>query len=240
MNNRTCTACNDYPADGDTYLCQRCADDFHAHVAELPDLARELEVELTRQTQKGDRQQGRSNESNLPFSFAASDLLHELRFWLVTTIEALTPRDVRLDGSWEALCATLALREHWLALFPTAGDAVRSLADFRRRALRLIDSDPERVWIGDCDCGSPRRPIRGQRLWTCPNCDATWDVQEVIEYRDEVARDQLLTTDEIKLLCGVPKSTIRSWAKRRRIASGGINRDGANLYRYGDVLDLAG
>ena len=44
MTDDTCTACHDRPRDGDTYLCQSCADDFHAHIAELPALAKELET----------------------------------------------------------------------------------------------------------------------------------------------------------------------------------------------------
>ena len=241
MTDDTCTACHDRPRDGDTYLCQSCADDFHAHIAELPTLAKELETELVRDTQKGSPQHGRSTELPLPFSPAASDLLHELRFWAVTTLEQFTPRDVRLEPRWEALSALLAAREAWIVKFPTAGDVVRSLASLRAEARQLIDVPPERIYLGECDCGAPIRPTRDAAIWRCPTitCGANWNTQELIDYRNGVAQDHLVTYAEAKLLLPqLKKSTFWAWVDRKRIFPRSTNDAGAKLFRYGEIVDL--
>lgn len=257
MTDDTCTACHERPRDGDTYLCQPCADDFHAHIAELPTLAKELETELVRDTQKGSPQHGRSTELPLPFSPAASDLLHELRFWAVTTLEQFTPRDIRLEPHWEALSAMLAAREAWIVKFPTAGDVVRSLASLRAKARRLIDTPPERLWLGRCGdveirkpgerveqigdgCGHPITPSRTQRKWVCPTvgCGLEWSVDDLLAYRDAVAIDTLVNTEQIELLCGIKPGRVRVWASRNRITRKGRDEDGRPTYRYGDVLWL--
>lgn len=252
MTTDTCTACHDRPRDGDTYLCQPCADDFHAHIAELPMLAKELETELVRDTQKGSPQHGRSTELPLPFSPAASDLLHELRFWAVTTLEQFTPKDVRLEPHWEALSAMLAAREAWIVKFPTAGDVVRSLANLRAKARRLIDVPPERVIVGYCStrtddpldddnptyCEQPIAVYERQAWWRCRSCGAAYDVGEVVEQRDQFAQDYLLPLSEIAVILGVKKSRLHSYVKRRQMFDRGRNVKGVPVYRYGDALEL--
>jgi len=100
---------------------------------------------------------------------------------------------------------------------------------------KVIDNPPERIYLGNCGCGAELRADRGVGHVQCQGCGSTWMTQDVVDHRNMVARSHLMTLPEIVTMAVVPKSTLYRWATRLEQRG---QRDGMDVYRYGDVLDL--
>lgn len=240
----TCRACWDKPVS-ETFVCQSCSDEYHGHLGHAPELASELDVEITRQARKGGTNGGgkvRSFTRPLEFNQAASDALARLRFELVSACLTLVlgQRDRLPTDTIDAMAHWLTINEAAVPLREEGGDIVRGLATAVKRGRAIIDNPPERVMIGQCDCGTDMLAERDALVYRCtkPGCGAEWDVPEVLAWRDDLARDHLLPLSDIADIAGIPLGTLKTWVKRNRLTPGGLDLAGVRLYPYGDALDL--
>ena len=237
---RTCDACRAKPAY-DAFVCRDCMDTYHGDLAKTPAMAEDLHVEITRQSRKssGPSAATGSEERALPYDPAASQALDRLRFELVTACLAVTlgQRDKLPADTIGAMCDWLTRHEASVALRQEGGDIVRGLSAALKRASRIIDSPPERRYIGRCVCtdraGEPTRlyAITGEAVHRCP-CGTGWIVADRMAQLEEDLRDYRMTPAEVELATAgrVKADRVRKWQERGQISG----RRGK--YRLGDVL----
>lgn len=249
----TCTACHDFPVH-DTFVCRECMDKLHGHIAELPGLARELAVDIAKMGRKGDGQPHGTGgiERALIFDPHAARILDDMRAALVSAVRvvALDQPDGLPRNNVTSMCNWLARREASIALRPEGGDICADIARARKRARRTIDLRPERVYIGDCECGvslyavrshpDPRTGERAETMHTCraDECGREWMVEQRLAELHEECRDYMITQADIVAIVRAPRTTVSSWVARGRLTAGSVDADGVERYRYGDALDL--
>lgn len=120
------------------------------------------------------------------------------------------------------------------------------------RVLRLVDRPVGRVYAGKCsivtevgECPQELYATRGKPFIVCARCGFRHEVAARQEVMRRVAEDTLMTAKELAAalpsLMGVPlkPATLRSWKNRKRLEAKSITYGGEDLYRTGDVLDLA-
>lgn len=238
MTTTVCTCCHDRPVQ-DRFVCVDCIDTLHGDLAALPGDVHELTVELTRQARKGRGRGGRSADNPLPLNLAASRILTELRTLLVSEIRELTFGDMdrQPGGTWEAMCLWLTQAEQSIALREGGGEFCRELSRLRGKARRLVDTPPERVYVGQCDCLTtpPLYAPRDQAVVRCRTCGADWNVQDRLDQLEQECRDFRLTAREVELATGgrIKASRVRKWKER-----GQVDIDTEGRIRFGDALGL--
>lgn len=258
MTDTTCTACYSRPAHN-AVICQHCADQLHADLHAIPEVTRDLLVDLTGQARKsGTRAAVRrfGHEQPLPLNLAASRALDQLRHALAAACHSVADGlDVQPPADRIGAMTTWLLRhEASIGLRVDGGDTCRALGAALARARRICDNPPEKIYIGHCVCtdqhGQPTRLYAraGQRLHTCPNpdCGRQWDAAERYEDLQAELADYGLTHRELEtLLPAVPRSTLHRWlegdpgrGQAPKLTPQGTTADGEPVYRYGDVLAL--
>lgn len=235
----TCLACRDQPVT-DTFTCGPCGDLYHGLLPRVPDLAAELETEITRQARKGGQSGGgrvRNHERPLEYNQAASDALAQLRAVLVSTCLTLALGQALPDDTIPAMTEWLIDNEGAVPLRPEAGDMIAGLEAAVKRGQTVIDNPPERVYFGNCPCGEELVAERGAAFVQCPSarCGAMWSMDAVVDHRNQIARDYLMTLPELVAMKVASKATIYRWSKR--LEQRGM-RDGMDVYAFGDVLDM--
>lgn len=186
-----------------------------------------------------------------PDKAAAAGALDALGTALVTAVRALLePLRRTWDGEDTMQAMSLWLLEHSasVGLSPAGPDICADLARAHGRAWSVIDSAPELIDYGPCGiCGTRLAVPAGADHVQCLGCGATHMVEQLKQFRRDLAADQLGTTGELAewtRILGTPVTdrTIRRWAEAGRITPrgsvvcGGVT---APMYRVGDVLDLA-
>ncbi|UUV34396.1 hypothetical protein NQK81_13375 [Amycolatopsis roodepoortensis] len=190
------------------------------------------------------------------FHAAASELKAAIdgviRTWAVDVAERhgreLPARSVRKAAAW--LAANPAL----LAAHPDAGDFADQITKLTRSALRVIDRDPEKVYLGQCgakvivdkaigSCEADIYAPPGRPVVQCRKCGAIWDVPERREFLLAAVDDQLATPPEIskaltRLGREVTESMIYGYVHRGRLnphPPHPHDSRGRARYRVGDV-----
>jgi hypothetical protein len=120
------------------------------------------------------------------------------------------------------------------------------------RVVRVINSPLEQVYAGKCsvateagECPQELYATRGCSFIQCARCGFRHEVAARQEVMRRVAEDTLMTAKELAAalpnLMGVPlrPATLRSWKNRKRLEAKSVTYGGEDLYRCGDVLDLA-
>lgn len=237
----TCENCH-REVDG-AFVCVDCLDTLHGDLAAIPDLVRELHVELVNQSRKGSGSRSRGSERGLPYSVQASALLSELRTELVGACRLVALDDpARMPA--DSLTAMAAWLDRHLASVGQregGGEVCTGMGRLVRRIRRAIDTPPERRYIGDCatctDDGkvSPMYASHHEALHRCRECGTTYGVAESIEGLEMFLRDYRLTAAEVEVATGgrVRSARVRKWRQRGRIEA-----DFEGKVRFGDVLDL--
>lgn len=234
-----CQVCTQPTRDA-LYVCDDCLDTLHGQLHGLPDLERELDVEITRQSVKTSG--GASAEEPLAFNLAASQALDAIRLELATACRALALTPDQLPaGTVGAMSEWLIRYEQSIPLRPEGPDILRGIGQTHRRAMAVIDSPPERIYVGKCHCDTDMYAQRDAEVHVCrnPECRLEWSISELVDYRNQLARDHLMPLADIALLVGIPKGTLKRWAyHERRMHRMGTDLNGQALYRYGDALAL--
>ena len=186
-----------------------------------------------------------------PDKAAAGAAMDALRASLVSAAKALLePLGQTWTGDDACQAISLWLLQHSasIALSPAGPDICDDLRRVHRRCVAIIDSAPEMIHYGNCGgCGSSIDVPAGASAWQCDECGAAYSVEELEQWRRDLAADQLGTVSELvewarTLGSPVGRATIQRWAALRRIESRGkVLHEGnlAPVYRLGDVLDVA-
>ena len=126
------------------------------------------------------------------------------------------------------------------------------------RLTQLIDSPPPRIYAGRCSFigvigpdGTPGDPdpdwlpcfaemwvLEDDRPLTttvrCPDCGATFSLATRREWVLQQYAGRLVTPTEGAALMGIPRATIYTWARRKRVLA-----QGDGLYLLDDLMELA-
>lgn len=240
-----CQVCTQPTRDA-AFVCDDCLDTLHGQLHGLPDLERELDVEITRRSVKTNflrlvRNGRASAEESVVFNLAASQTLDALRTELTTACRALALDDATLPADTIGAMADWLIRyEQSIPLRPCGPDIVRGIGRVHRRAMAVIDTPPERIYVGKCHCDTDMYAQRDAEVHVCrnPECRLEWSIAELVDYRNQLARDHLMPLAEIALLANIPMGTLKAWIHRSRMHRAGVDLNGQALFRYGDALAL--
>lgn len=240
---------------------------IHAVVDERPGLCADLDLTITRQHKLGSTSSGHRQPSSppVPFHEAASDAAGELRRVVVRWAReiaatyshlTLTATSVAGAAAWMATVPNL-LAEH-----PDAGEMHDEVLRAVRQALRVVDREPDRVYLGQCGaevdlgydvrlgylavCEADIYAPAGHPVVQCHPCGAIWEVASRRDYLLVHVEDQLATANETsralsRLGRPVAAATIRSWVHRGKLFQHKPHPFDRRLqprYRIGDVLEL--
>lgn len=185
-----------------------------------------------------------------PDKAAAGAAMDALRSSLVSAVKALLePLGQTWTGDDTCQAISLWLLQHSasVALSPAGPDICDDIRRVHRRCVAIIDSAPEMIHYGNCGgCGSSIDVPACASAWQCDECGATYSVDELDQWRRDLAADQLGTVGELvdfARILGVHTSArqLRWWIESGRLSDKGkVEYKGncARLYRLGDVLNL--
>lgn len=242
------------PTRDAAYVCDECLGDLTKALAEIPWLAGELEVTITKQRGIDYTALGGSpsSESPLPLHAPALDARRALRLALTTCVRFCdeervrhqSPRTGMPTDSLEAMSRWLMWRVDGLGLndmgYEFADDITNAVASCRR----AIDRAPERRYAGPCECGRDLYHKPGAIEAKCTDCARVYNVGELYEWMRKGVMGRLVTAREGSTLLGrfdlpTPQATIDVWHDRKRIVGHGSNAIGHRLYLIDDLLGLA-
>lgn len=192
----------------------------------------------------------------IDFHAAASELKSTIdgviRTWAVDVADRngreLPARSVRKAAAWLAANPTL------IAAHPDAGAFADQITKLTRTALRVIDRDPDKVYLGQCggavtteagivSCEADIYAPPGRPVVQCRTCGATWDVPQRREFLLAAVDDQLAAPPDIskaltRLGRTVTESMIYGYVHRGRLNPHPPHPHdprGRARYRVGDV-----
>lgn len=256
----------DHPARSG-YPCGGCEADLRRALEAVPDLARELDTTLSRQTSRTTG--GKSAQTPLPYDARASEAGWVLRSALVGWVRVLAEDVPVREGPWcvrcehpscgavrysrgpvdtcESMAAWLSAGLQRLVRHPAAPEAHGEITEAVRAAQRVTDRPAERQFAGRCPgCGEAlyAKPGAGQVRCRTEGCDAgAVEVDAQRETMLAAIADQLMTAtaaaDVLTHLAAPLKAElVRQWGSRGRLIAHGHDQHGHPLYRVSDVRDL--
>ena len=212
----------------------------------LPELLRELDVTIPRQTSRGDG--GSRGGGGMVFDPIASEASAALRTVLhgwVRVWDEQTPGWTQLRAGRDRL---LSSSEGQAALLMVANLGSREwapeCADEIRRACAqgwaAVDIPPEQVFVGWCPdaCGVPLYAREGAVQIQCRACGSVWDVQASRDAMLAAAHDVRATAAELARALDLDPALIRQWRRRGRLLAVDVDTAGRPLYRVSDVQAL--
>ncbi|MEL4357056.1 MULTISPECIES: hypothetical protein [unclassified Luteococcus] len=234
---------------GDAFICPRCVEQLEVDCANAPMLLDQLEVTVTRLDRVYRPAPPPDAEASepMPYSVAASAARDELRWALVTGAQAVL---VRLGKQWVGDDSPAAVAD-WLgrnsasvALHPEGDQIAHQVQAAMRKALRAIDTMPERVLAGPCPtCGSRLMAFRGSPTVWCDTCAKRHQVADVragmmARFEGELYTISGLVTIARTMGYTVRKKVVEDMARRGRIAPSGVSSDGWRTYQATDLLTV--
>jgi hypothetical protein len=262
----TCTTpgCGNHRSEH-LYVCQgedSCEQRLQTVLDELPHWYHEVELTFSRQDAIGGDGGRKSAETSLPHKPKAGDALaliaEEVNGWALHFAEAVGQATVidlpsitgtvRLSyppvnpGRW------LQRNVYTIVGNPRAGEALAALEGLRGLAMRVVDRPEEKLYAGAC-------PVEGCLgiLWARPDsafvrCQVCRVSHPVAERRQRmidaaavlnVSKSVALEWVRILMDRSIPDGTWGSWRSRGRLHLVGVSAEGLELFRFGDVRDLA-
>jgi hypothetical protein len=239
------------PTNGDSFICGDCSDAYARSLGDVPSVARELIVTLSKQGRFSDSSTITYRSSGLPYDVRASDALHELRAELVALVRLCNeehvrssdPKRVQPDDTLASMSTWLLWRVDGVAAKKWAPDAMQ-LVTIVDHCEVVVDRPPDRTYAGPCDaCSHDLFVEKGELTVVCERCGKSYDLRARREWLLHVVVDRLATAPEIaraltSLELPITHELIRQWRSRGRLTSRTKDRRGVPLYRVGDVVDL--
>ena len=243
MSYDLCQACNLYPpTQPGSWMCDPCRDRLHEHLHailgsdETPGLAHELDLEVAKLSRKGSHGKATSPTPALPFNPEASHCLDLIRWKLLAGCALVAgalppvPNTIPDLGTW------LLGHEDKFAMISGCGPIADNLDQLIRRARRIIDVPPEKIYLGLCEaCDAPMRTTRDEGNHRCA-CGLDYDIARL---RDQVA-DRLydpenrVTQGEAAELLGITINAVKQRIKYRQLTPAVGSGKGA-WWRLGDI-----
>jgi hypothetical protein len=202
----------------------------------------ELETQLTKQSVDV-KQPGKTDEVPLLFDEAASDVLELLRGTLAEW-SGENAGGVGKLGECRRHLAWLITHVVDLRSEPDIDRMFRKLIYVRSRIYSVIDRRQEKVALGRCACGLDVWSFPDREVWVC-KCGERFNVQTTRERFRNIGREQKVTAKQAEALGEVYGRVIRArtvhqWHRRRHLSDHGKNEEGLWVFRFGDLLELAG
>lgn len=245
----------DRPAPGNATICGACTADLERALQQVPELAAELDVTLSRQhTRTGGGTTDIEDDptpavlriGTLGYDPRASEAAYILRSALVGWARVLAEQTGAAPpaDTLPAIAGWLAGQTGRLARHPAADEAHAEILGAVRQAQHVIDRPADREFAGRCPgCDTALYARPGAAAVQCRECDAEpVDVEDQLDRMRGAIEDQLFhPTGAAAMLArldiSAPESTIRRWAKQGRLAPHGTDQRGRRLYRLGDIID---
>lgn len=231
------------------YLCGRCGDDLARDLADVGDLATELDTTRSRQDRIGGDNAGRRNaDRGLPWKEPASEAAWVLANTLTSWVRDLAnTRGVEVDASGLAGLATwLRNRLDWLRAHPDVEQAFAELVAAVRNARRAVDRPAVLPYAGRChECDDHMYARMDRPVVTCRACEHQHDTEALRQWLlDAVAHRNLTATElaqSLPALLGapLPLATVKTWIDRGHLFRTGRDEQGRATYRIQDVVTLA-
>ena len=242
-----CQACGKLA--GDHFVCPACIEQLECDCANVPALVEQLNVTITRLDNVYTPAPPASAEADepMPFGMAASAANHELKAALaLAALTILRRRSQEWEGedSAEAVAAWLGVNSASVALDPDAGSIVLSIREAVSRALKAIDTMPERILAGPCpDCGTRLMAFKGSASVWCDTCGQRRKVAELHDAMVAKVSDAEGSVNALhEMLCTmgkwVPLGTVKRWSSEGRLSMVGVTDAGSRKHRLGDLLVL--
>ena len=180
-----------------------------------------------------------------PDKAAAGNAADALKAELVSAAKALLKP---IGQAWvgedtpQAISLWLLTHSASVALSPAGPDICTGMRRIHRRCMSIVDSAPEIIHYGNCECGASVDLPDGATAWQCDQCGAAYGIDELEQWRRDLAANQLGTVGELvewARIIGVQttRNRINWWITSGQMSRRGATVDGAT-YRLGDVLDL--
>ncbi len=216
----------DRPRKGSDQICGACQEDLRRALEQVPELAAELDVTLSRQ---GSKTGGGTTEAEvdktpatlrigpMPYDGRASEAARALRVTLVGWVRVLQEVEEIHEGPACRLCAHLSCayipqpgnhlgsmalwllrRFQRLVQHAAAVEICEEIVDAVRRAESVVDRPGERTYAGPCgECGADVYAKLGAALVVCPGCQWECGIAERKEWLLGQLHDRLATASEI-------------------------------------------
>lgn len=232
------------------WVCGGCVRGLTEDLASVAALYDELVVTLTRQDVIGGDGGRKSAETALPFKLTASEAFDVLSNTLSEAAGDLA-NHLGMQFPLNPARWLLASMDR-LAGFDEAGRLVDEIRHAVANAYRAIDRPPELLLAGHCSESDGRsrcpgvlyaRP--GDVRVACPECGVEHEVAErrqaMVDAAAVLQVNKTTALSWVGLLMDreIPDGTWRSWRTRGRLRVHGLNASGQELFRFGDVRDLA-
>lgn len=204
------------PTRDDAYVCETCGDLLARALGDVPWLAGELEVTITKQKGVDYRKVGggkggkKANERPLPASWGASEARGHLKALLVSwalfcSAESIRHRESSNDlpaDDLVALSRWLIWRVDGLMLHDIGTEAVDEITSAVAHCHRLIDRPADRQYLGTCPtCMSGKLYGKAGSQWAnCEECQTTHDAEAIRVRLLAELDDRLCTAAEIAKL----------------------------------------
>lgn len=255
----TCDRCHQ-PVHDNAHLCRGCGDKLAKLIGDIPALVTDLIVTYTRQS-RSERLVGRSATSPLFWSEPARRALDHLHATLVAWVRLIVAE--RGLEHWpvnvpSAMSGWLLHHIDWIRHHPAATQAFDEIRAAVRDLERVMDTHNERWYAGPCRAEYTTHPDTDDvdacclvDLYAkpnaptveCRNCHTIHDVPSRREWLLNAAEDQLAHAELIgRALASmgeaVTPAMVRGYALRKRIIGHGLDRQGRELFRVGDVIEV--
>lgn len=246
------------PMPSQVSLCPACVAELEQALGDVPALADELQVTLTRQARLGDG--GRSSTTPIPFDPRASETAWVLRNTLVGWV-----RELRIPGErGRPPDDTLPSMSRWLLrhvdrirTHEAADEAHDEITTAVQQTYHVIDRPADRTYAGPCThtesgetCGADLYARPGVAETVCRLCGSEYRVEDRQAWMRGQLEDHLGSSSYVAMVATglgvkVSPSTVRMWVLRHKLhprhhapprTPGG---DPQPLYRVGDVIAVA-
>jgi hypothetical protein len=217
----------------------------------------------------GDKFNGKQTKAKtvpLPYDVRASDLRPEIRTTMINWDRTFFPGEARDSVTAPQIAEWFILHTDDIAGHEEAPQFLDELKDINNRIHHVIDLRPEATYLGPCHNRPDNGNICGRQMYANPKhdtytcaghpgtpCGAVYNIEDRQTELLALGRDMKATLSECAAFLarfglGVPLPTIKSWTIARpsngvtypaRIWPTGTSANGHNLYRIGDMEELA-
>ena len=140
-----CTGCHARPRPDEAFICQECGDQWHGDLQAVPGWLDELRVEAMKLSRKTASTGRGSAEPSSPVDWTASRCADEIRWHLVTAIQALTlGQTPAIPDTTDAMVDWLLANEDRLPFREQAGDLTAGLHALIQRAANALGNRIDR------------------------------------------------------------------------------------------------
>lgn len=223
-------------------FCDACEGELSKALGDIPWLDEELEVTITKRKGIDYRRvgggKGGKREQPSPPEWTSSNarahlkgvLVAWVRFCLDEQVRNQSPHQGAPEDDLTAISRWLMWRVDGLSLHDIGAEAVEEIVSAVAHCHRLIDSPPQRQYLGVCDqCDDGRLYARPGGRWArCNACDAATEADAIRDRLLGELDDRLCTAAEIAHLStylGLKadrtqvRKRINQWHKRERITA---------------------